>query len=118
MTDDRVRFMEWFMGLLRACPTCVMRDVLREQKENLYKQWLIEKPYEDGPDDKSLLNLDELRDLIEELQDEAQDLACDDKRGHWGTKAESALAALCDDLGDAVDQIDYIRELREGKKRG
>ena len=43
MTNREI-FNEWFLDLLQTQPTCLMRDVLRDSKEDLYKNWLIRKP--------------------------------------------------------------------------
>lgn len=43
---DRDLFNAWFQDLLLACETCLMRDVLRKQKENLFAEWVKVQPYE------------------------------------------------------------------------
>lgn len=43
--QDRELFFRWFMGLLHKCDTCALRDVVRNNKENLWKEWRRVKPY-------------------------------------------------------------------------
>jgi len=47
---ERSDFNEWFTHLLHSCETCLLRDILRNQKENLFAEWLAVKPMEDSND--------------------------------------------------------------------
>lgn len=49
---NRQFFLEWFSDLLFACETALMRDVLRNQKENLWKEWKRVEPYASTQVDK------------------------------------------------------------------
>ena len=44
---ERERFNKFFSNLLGNTESCLMRDVLRNQKENLWAGWLVIKPYDD-----------------------------------------------------------------------
>ena len=43
---DRKYFMEWFTHLLFESDSCLKRDVLRNQKEALFDEWLKVQPME------------------------------------------------------------------------
>lgn len=50
--SERELFMSWLTHLLFQCESCLMRDVLRNQKENLWAEWLKVQPY-GSPDEKA-----------------------------------------------------------------
>jgi hypothetical protein len=41
---SRTKFNKWFTHLLYATESCLMRDVLRNQKENLWAEWVKVDP--------------------------------------------------------------------------
>jgi hypothetical protein len=47
-TIQRNLFNKWFSAMLLDQKSCLIRDVLRNQKENLWSEWQKVKPYESG----------------------------------------------------------------------
>jgi hypothetical protein len=45
---QRTLFNRWFSSLLDGPGSCLLRDVLRNQKENLWSEWQKVRPFEDG----------------------------------------------------------------------
>ena len=43
--QERALFNEWFRELMVTCESCLLRDILRNQKENLWAEWLKVNPY-------------------------------------------------------------------------
>ena len=49
MTDDQLNreiFNEWFQELMLDQDSCLLRDVLRDSKEQLWSNWLKLQPYD------------------------------------------------------------------------
>lgn len=45
LDEDRELFNQWFTGLVFTCESCVLRDVLRETRSQLWEEWLRQDPY-------------------------------------------------------------------------
>jgi hypothetical protein len=61
-------------------------------------------------------NIQKLREAVEAVHSPLFDLTFDEKRGHWGTEVEAALASAEDSLSNAIDQLEFVRFKREGRK--
>lgn len=51
MNSDKIQldaFNEWWYKLIGTCDSCLMRDVLRNQKDNLREEWLKVRPMIDS----------------------------------------------------------------------
>lgn len=44
-TDEREKFEDWFAGALLSQTSCLLRDVLRDCKNELWESWQKRKPY-------------------------------------------------------------------------
>lgn len=44
--EDGPYFREWFRDLMSQCESCLLRDVLRNQQDNLWEEWKRIKPIE------------------------------------------------------------------------
>ena len=62
--------------------------------------------------DKKIMDpyaFEEFKKQLNAMAIRVQDISSDEKRGHWGTEAELALAELEDALGNCLDQIEFLR---------
>lgn len=51
--EQRKYFFEWFTDLLFQQNACVLRDILRNQKENLFQEWLKVRPLQEDQKDQN-----------------------------------------------------------------
>lgn len=61
-------------------------------------------------------SLKDIQDQLAVVYQPLQAIVFDEKRGHWGTEVELALTAAEQDLASAIEQIDFVRQKREGKR--